>query len=580
MTIRSSTMSDRASRATPRRRSRRSPSTSSSASARAAASCPSPSSSSSSTSSPCATRATRAATCATSSITTARRRCSYPWGEATRFKLFDLPWERAGRRRPGDAAARARSSARSTCRRRSTARSRTSCARGGQPPRPARTARTARRSRRSPQCMMAALEHYSTLDEGALYRFNWVFPSQKTMRGSLGFGHDKGGGEGADSYAHLARRRDRREAHGRGARPPALPHPDAPTGSGSSRRRTSASAATEPPNEWILRGQLSHKSQQVFEALLSSYDGSYAEVLKHVQVERYFISRRYRVGRGHHRPAAERRRGRAAGHDGPLAPVAAAVAPGGHALRGEGRAHRRRRRPPRVQRSAQAPARRLQVPAALGGDGRGRAHRAERAAQLRDDGQRQRAAPRRVPRARRVRELPRAARARARAVPAQLRAGAAHLRHARRAAGAPARRPARHRDGGARSRSSRACASPTPTATRARSAPSCRRSRAIEKADLYALGKAPERLDADSQKVLRAAIKRHLERERRVPDLRGAHRREPARDARRAARRRAVADVQVPEPGRRARRDRGALPRARTSSSGSSRTRCRAATTT
>ncbi len=52
----------------------------------------------------------------------------------------------------------------------------------------------------------------------------------------------------------------------------------------------------EPPNEWIMRGQLSHKSQQVFEALLSSYDGSYAEVLKHVQVERYFISRRYRVG--------------------------------------------------------------------------------------------------------------------------------------------------------------------------------------------------------------------------------------------------------------------------------------------
>ncbi|MEO8798652.1 MAG: serine protein kinase PrkA, partial [Polyangiaceae bacterium] len=42
--------------------------------------------------------------------------------------------------------------------------------------------------------------------------------------------------------------------------------------------------------------QLSYKSQQVFEALLSSYDGSYADVLRHVQVERYFISQRYRVG--------------------------------------------------------------------------------------------------------------------------------------------------------------------------------------------------------------------------------------------------------------------------------------------
>jgi len=45
-----------------------------------------------------------------------------------------------------------------------------------------------------------------------------------------------------------------------------------------------------------LRGQLSHKSQQIFEALLASYHGSYTEVLKHVQVERYFVSRRYRVG--------------------------------------------------------------------------------------------------------------------------------------------------------------------------------------------------------------------------------------------------------------------------------------------
>ena len=45
-----------------------------------------------------------------------------------------------------------------------------------------------------------------------------------------------------------------------------------------------------------MRGQLSHKSQLVFEALLASYNGSYTEVLKHVQVERYFISQRYRVG--------------------------------------------------------------------------------------------------------------------------------------------------------------------------------------------------------------------------------------------------------------------------------------------
>ena len=39
-------------------------------------------------------------------------------------------------------------------------------------------------------CILRALEHYSTLDEGALYRFHWVFPSRKTTRGSIGFGGD------------------------------------------------------------------------------------------------------------------------------------------------------------------------------------------------------------------------------------------------------------------------------------------------------------------------------------------------------------------------------------------------------
>src|SRR5690606_6993823 len=54
--------------------------------------------------------------------------------------------------------------------------------------------------------------------------------------------------------------------------------------------------ATEPPPTWVLRGELSHKSRQVYEALLTTYGGSLEQVLRHVQVERYFISRRYRTG--------------------------------------------------------------------------------------------------------------------------------------------------------------------------------------------------------------------------------------------------------------------------------------------
>jgi predicted Ser/Thr protein kinase len=51
-------------------------------------------------------------------------------------------------------------------------------------------------------CLMRALEDYSTIDQGMLYRFNWVFPSSKSLRGSLGFGQKEATSTVA-SFAHL-----------------------------------------------------------------------------------------------------------------------------------------------------------------------------------------------------------------------------------------------------------------------------------------------------------------------------------------------------------------------------------------
>ena len=46
----------------------------------------------------------------------------------------------------------------------------------------------------------------------------------------------------------------------------------------------------------IWNGQLGHKNQQVFDALITAYRGDLGRVLHHVRIERYTISRRYRVG--------------------------------------------------------------------------------------------------------------------------------------------------------------------------------------------------------------------------------------------------------------------------------------------
>lgn len=218
----------------------------------------------------------------------------YPWGEYTRFKLFDLPWEAA----PGQTSVLPRGALVGQEQVQDEIyRAISNFVREGRANRlvllhgPNGSAKSTIAA-----CMMAALEHYSTLDEGALYRFNWVFPSQKTMRGSLGFSQGKGGrGEGAESFAHLTDEEIDAKLLVEVRDHPLflIPVPDRQRLLEAAYKRA---GATEPPNEWILRGQLSMKSQQVFEALLASYDGSYAEVLKHVQVERYFVSRRYRVG--------------------------------------------------------------------------------------------------------------------------------------------------------------------------------------------------------------------------------------------------------------------------------------------
>ncbi len=220
-------------------------------------------------------------------------RVEYPWGGFTRWKLFDLPWD-APQGAAGGALPKGALIGQEQVQE-EIYRALSNFVREGRPARlvlmhgPNGSAKSTIVS-----CLMRGLEHYSTTDEGALYRFNWVFPSSKTIRGSLGFGQERGATGGAvQSYAHLAD--DQIDAK---LLVEVRDHPLflIPVAERRELLDKVFKDSAEPPPDWILRGQLSHKSQQIFEALLASSKGSYAEVLKHVQVERYFISQRYRVG--------------------------------------------------------------------------------------------------------------------------------------------------------------------------------------------------------------------------------------------------------------------------------------------
>jgi predicted Ser/Thr protein kinase len=146
--------------------------------------------------------------------------------------------------------------------------------------------------------LQRAMEHYSTLDEGALYRFNWIFPAQKLTKGGIGFGgsggFDGGSGGAPETYAYLedefieSKIADEMRDH------PLLLVPRAKRRELIESRLGGAIKAGFRPADYLLRGDLSHRNRQIFEALLSSYHGDLAKVLRHVQVERFFVSRRYR----------------------------------------------------------------------------------------------------------------------------------------------------------------------------------------------------------------------------------------------------------------------------------------------
>lgn len=140
------------------------------------------------------------------------------------------------------------------------------------------------------QALTRAAEVYSQTDEGALYRFNWIFPTGSIQRGKVGFGGSLSSHAG--SYAHLegtaveARLPCELKDH-----PLFLLHRD---------ERAAFIASLGPAAqdislpEILKVGDLSVKNRRIFDALLSTYHGDVLEVLRHIQVERFYLSRRYR----------------------------------------------------------------------------------------------------------------------------------------------------------------------------------------------------------------------------------------------------------------------------------------------
>src|SRR5512146_960559 len=147
--------------------------------------------------------------------------------------------------------------------------------------------------------IVRAMEAYSRTRDGALYRFHWVFPAERKLRGAgLGFGPREDGGGELASFAHLdgealdARlscpmkdhplllvpREERRKLLQERCRPTA---------------REGAGDADFVLSDYLAEGELCHTCRQIHDAMLAAYHGDWLKVIRHVQVERFYVSARY-----------------------------------------------------------------------------------------------------------------------------------------------------------------------------------------------------------------------------------------------------------------------------------------------
>jgi serine protein kinase len=144
-------------------------------------------------------------------------------------------------------------------------------------------------------CLVRALENYSEQDQGALYRFQWIFPSEKIRKGQIGFSEaEKIFGDPTKSYAYLPEEQvDARIPSEMRDHPLLLlPQP--------MRDQLIEASLKNAPSTFVVpqvlrKGELEQRSRLIFDALLNAYRGDFQMVLRHVQVERFSISRRYRT---------------------------------------------------------------------------------------------------------------------------------------------------------------------------------------------------------------------------------------------------------------------------------------------
>lgn len=137
--------------------------------------------------------------------------------------------------------------------------------------------------------IMMACQDYSKKPEGALFTFNWIFSDEAENEAGLGFGNAENREFNKETLAYTKPEEVTFKLPSGLKDNPLLLIP-------KTERAEILEKLGIPPTHYLYIADLSQKNQEIFNQLAIAYDGDWLRVIRHVQVERFYLSKMFRKG--------------------------------------------------------------------------------------------------------------------------------------------------------------------------------------------------------------------------------------------------------------------------------------------
>jgi len=138
--------------------------------------------------------------------------------------------------------------------------------------------------------LMAAAEDYAKKPEGISFSFNWIFSDSAEHEVGLGFKTEPRVDPTTDSYAFISPDDITFKLPCPMKDNPLLliPNPE--------RAQLLKSFGLKKLPHHLMHGELCQKCHEIYTQLSMSYEGDWRQIMKHIQVERFYLSKRFRKG--------------------------------------------------------------------------------------------------------------------------------------------------------------------------------------------------------------------------------------------------------------------------------------------